>query len=233
MTGFRSLEPPPRQEQSMATLTMAAPSNGIAAARSIPRWEWRMFEPFPGGFGARLGSGTVDPRTSTETYVLSEGSPHNVKIRANRLEVKLLEDVRDDGSELWRPVLTAAFPVAARDLAAAWDAWGLPVVPFTRSAYFVDQFFSELVGSTPRLRVVVVTKAHARFSVLGCQAERALLSIGGAQWETVALEAVDPVRISIVLWSIGGPLPATSNYPALLKQFVGMPAISLQDLAAV
>jgi hypothetical protein len=192
-----------------------------------------MFEPFPGRFGARLGSGVIDPRTSSETYVLSEASPHNVKIRANRLEVKLLEDVRDDGCELWRPVLTAVFPVAARDLVAVWDAWGLPFTPFMRSAYFVDQFFSEVVGPTHQLRAVSVTKARARFSVLGCQAERALLSIGGAQWETVALEDVDPARISSVLWSIGEPLPATSNYPALLKQIVGMPVVSLSELGAV
>jgi exopolyphosphatase/guanosine-5'-triphosphate,3'-diphosphate pyrophosphatase len=192
-----------------------------------------MFEPFPGRFGARLGSGIVDPRTSSETYVLSEASPHNVKLRANRLEVKLLEDVRDDGCELWRPVLTAAFPVTARDLVAVWHAWGLSLVPFMRSAYFVDQFFTELVAPTHQLRAVVVTKARAQFSVLGCQAERALLSVGGAQWETVALEDVDPARITSVLWSIGEPLPATSNYPALLKQIVGIPAVSLSELGAV
>ena len=215
------------------TFTTAAPANHGSAAQIIPRWEWRMFEPFPGRFGARLGGGVVDPRTSSETYVLSEASPHNVKIRANRLEVKLLEDVRDDGCELWRPVLAAVFPVAAHDLVTVWHAWGLPAVPFTRSAYFVDQFLSELVGPTQGLRAVTVTKARARFSVLGCQAERALLTIGGAQWETVALEDVDPARISRVLWSIGEPVPAGSNYPALLKQIVGMPAVSLSESGAI
>jgi hypothetical protein len=213
--------------------TTAASANHGSAAQIIPRWEWRMFEPFPGRFGARLGSGVVDRRSSSETYVLSEASPHNVKLRANRLEVKLLEDVRDDGCELWRPVLNAVFPVAARDIATVWHAWGLPFVPFMRSAYFVDQFFSELVAPTHELRAVVVTKARARFSVLGCQAERALLSVGGAQWETVALEGADPAHISSVLWSIAGPLPAASNYPALLKQLVGMPATSLAEAGAV
>ena len=153
-----------------------------------PRWEWRIFEPFPARFIETLGQ-RADSTSSSEIYILSARSPHNTKVRGGQLDVKLLERVGTNGLELWRPVFKGFFPIAGAELEPLWDAWGLPARPSTRAVYTLDELLLEVVAPLRDVvRAVSVTKARSKLTQFPCQAERALLAVDGQQWETFALE---------------------------------------------
>ena len=58
---------------------------------------------------------------SDELYLLSVHGDASIKIRDGLMDVKHREQVDTDGLELWLPVLKAAFPLAAADVAVGAD----------------------------------------------------------------------------------------------------------------
>ncbi len=187
-----------------------------------PRWEWRIFEAFPGAFIASLGPPDVGDVESAETYIVSADSPHNVKIRDGQLDVKVLEQTRPDDLELWRPVFKQPFPVVARDLAPVWNAWAIGEPALPRASYTMEQFLDEVVAPVPELRVVPITKHRAHFTILGCSAERAMVGAARGRWDTLALEDEDPEKILLARRTLGRALPPGTSYPAMLKRIAGM-----------
>lgn len=204
----------------MNTRTDASPAQiGTAATPPItPRWEWRIFELFPGAFIDRVCPNRLDDIESVETYVLSAASPHNVKIRHGQLDVKLLDDTRAGDLELWRPVFKQTFPIDGRDLAPVWAAWALPEPILRRASYTIEQFLHEIVASTPALRALTITKRRARFSIAGVHAERAALTIAGEPWDTLAIEDENPEQILLAQRTFDRAVPRGTNYPAMLKR---------------
>ena len=80
------------------------------------RWEWRTFGERLGGAEQRLGS--MEPERlaeSDETYLLSAEGIDAVKLRDGLMDVKHLEQVADDGLELWKPVMKSPLPISAAD----------------------------------------------------------------------------------------------------------------------
>ena len=82
----------------------------------MPRWEWRTF----GDRVARVddlltGRTPQRERSSEELYFLSVHSDASVKMRDDLMDVKHLLRVNDEGLELWKPVLKAAFPLSRDD----------------------------------------------------------------------------------------------------------------------
>ncbi len=133
----------------------------------VPRWEWRAFgldrEVAEAAF-AGLQPERVEE--SDETYVLSRVADTSVKVRGGRLDVKVLEAVRGDGLEQWRPVMKATFPVSAVEagaVVAALEGAGPPA----RRADSPD----ELVAQSPNLRALAVHKHREHYNVDGCLAE--------------------------------------------------------------
>jgi hypothetical protein len=183
-----------------------------------PRWEWRIFEPFPGAFIARAGSPAVDEDESIETYILSAASPHNVKIRGGQLDVKVLQQTRAGDLELWRPVFKARFPVDAGSLEPVWDAWGLPLPALLRPSYTVDQFLNGIVALVPGLTALTISKRRAHFTLGGCRAERAVIEVAAGRWDTLAIEDEDPNNLLLAQRAFGRALPRGSSYPAMLKR---------------
>jgi hypothetical protein len=177
----------------------------------------------------------VSPRdgpseVSQEIYLLSIASPHNVKVRNEQLDVKLLEASAADGLELWMPVFKHVFPVARRELSAVWGAWALCPAQVGRPSYTLAQFLEEVVAREPAIHAVYVTKSRIRFEVLGCQAEHARILVGETRWDTLALEHEDPRLIERAKAALGSDLPPGTNYPAMLKRAVGIsvtPTLSL------
>ena len=181
-----------------------------------------MFERCPAPFLDRVGA-RGDATPSLEIYILSSRSPHNTKVRGGQIDVKRLERVGTDGLELWRPVFKHHFPIGAEELGPLWDAWGVPARTPIRSAYTLDELLADVVAPLHGvLRAVSVTKWRSKLTQFPCQAERALLSVAGEQWETFALEDEDPARILEAQRSLGAAGPRGSNYPAWLKELVGM-----------
>ena len=96
-------------------------------ATITPRWEWRSFGRRFGqaeGSLAKLAPGGV--QESDEIYLLS-GAGANVKVRDALMDIKVLREVNADGLEQWTPVMKAAFPLPADEVAKVFDALGLPI----------------------------------------------------------------------------------------------------------
>lgn len=183
-----------------------------------PRWEWRIFESFPGPFIDSVGSPAVEQDDSIETYILSSASPHNVKIRGGQLDVKVLQETRAGDLELWRPVFKAQFPVDAGSLGPVRDAWGLPLPALLRSSYTLDQFLNDIVAAMPGLTALTISKRRAHFTIAGCRAERAVIGVAEGRWDTLAVEDENPDNILLAQRALGRALPRGSSYPAMLKR---------------
>src|SRR5262245_17187101 len=94
----------------------------------VPRWEWRTFgEQFGAAEPAFARLPVEQVVESDELYLLSATGTDLVKVRGGLMDVKHLEQVREDGLEQWTPVLKATFPLTAADLSAVAAAWGVEV----------------------------------------------------------------------------------------------------------
>jgi exopolyphosphatase/guanosine-5'-triphosphate,3'-diphosphate pyrophosphatase len=99
------------------------------------RWEWRTFGEKFGGIEERLGS--MEPERvveSDETYLLSGEGVDAVKVRDGLMDVKHLEQVDDDGLELWKPVMKSPLPIVAADGRAVLAALRVSA-PLDRDTY--------------------------------------------------------------------------------------------------
>ena len=190
----------------------------------VPRWEWRAFGPRFPEMDARIGAASPEARTSIDTYVLSRASDANVKFRHGLLDVKL-RDRAEGGLELWRPVLKAAFPVAAGTVADVFGYWRLPPPEHLRRDYTMLQLLRDVVALRPELHAVVVAKRRASAEIDGCTAEAAVLTFDGHTVHTIAIEAADPDRVRRVVRSLGYDLGTNINYIAALKGLLGIPAV--------
>ena len=192
-----------------------------------PRWEWRIVAPAPSATiaAAFAASETLStsPAALEEIYVLSAASPTNVKIRADRLDVKVLEDTSPDGLERWRTVLKRPFPIDHEAWEVLWRAWGVPQPISSRREYTVQQLLNEVAGTAPVLRAVAVTKRRTRLAAHGCPGERAWLAVEGQSIETFALEHEDPALVAAAVRALGLETMPATNYPAALKRLAGMP----------
>lgn len=82
----------------------------------IPRWEWRSFGQHFGEAEARMAALTPEAvQESDEVYLLPgaglSAASGNVKVRAELMDIKILQQVNADGLEQWTPVMKAGFPL--------------------------------------------------------------------------------------------------------------------------
>ena len=109
-------------------------------------------------------------KESDELYFLSADGD-TVKVRDDLMDIKVLKEVNDDGLEQWTPVMKAAFPLPAADVAKVFEALRLDAPPFARDAYALDQFIDELASPGSGIRAVQVHKRRTRYSFGGCMTE--------------------------------------------------------------
>jgi exopolyphosphatase / guanosine-5'-triphosphate,3'-diphosphate pyrophosphatase len=202
-----------------------APAPDVTASTTpvVPRWEWRSF--------ART---FVAPRTigesdaglqegDEETYLLSLPTPHHVKVRGDRLEVKRLERTDASGLELWRPVLSATFPIGPESLAVACHAWGIAPPGSGTPAHSLADLVRSVVVPHRQLRLATLVKRRVPFTVAGCHGERGQITVGGHRWNTVSFEDTDPGRVRAALQELGLDASANESYAAALKRILGVP----------
>jgi exopolyphosphatase/guanosine-5'-triphosphate,3'-diphosphate pyrophosphatase len=178
----------------------------------IPRWEWRTF-------GARFGSAeaafaALTPgavQESDELYLLS-GAGDNVKVRDDLMDIKVLQEVNDDGLQRWTPVMKAAFPLAAPDVARVFEALRLPTPALGRDGYTLDQFVTELAGPSA-LRAVHVHKRRVRYTVGGCTSEVSDVVADGRATRTIAIESEDAAAVIAAVRSVGLGDYLNTDYP--------------------
>ncbi len=181
----------------------AAPSDALPVT-IVPRWEWRTFGASFGAADERLAA-LVPERVeeSDERYLLALRSDASVKVRGGRMDVKHLERVHDNGLELWRPVMKAAFPLPAAGVQSVLDTLRTAAPPLERPAYTLDELLDEIVRPSPELLAVAVHKRRARHTIGGCMAEVTEISADGRATRTIAVESEDPERVIAAVRELG------------------------------
>jgi len=167
----------------------------------IPRWEWRTF--------ARTIETQLDlaayPRTrhveSSEIYLASATSEGNPKIRDEKLDIKTLQLVNDDGLEQWRPVLKASFPLSEDQLAEVYRALNL-TAPSGAGPCSLDALL-RMIDEDARTWAVVADKVRNQYDVDGCTVESSQVSFDGETFQTVAAEDPDPVKVRDTVARLG------------------------------
>lgn len=185
--------------------------------QEVPRYEFRRFGAnlgrYADAFAARVPCLAQQP--SRETYFVTRlNGAANVKIRAHRLQVKVLRE-RRDGLELWQPVLDAPFPVAADAVAsvmapALGTIMDLPADPLSEAALV------SLAKAQAALSVVVVDKERTLYDLEDCEAEFCLLLIGGERLQTVAVESPDAAAALAIVREAGLDGAKNESYAAFL-----------------
>ena len=164
------------------------------------RWEWRTFGERFGGAEERLGS--IEPERvaeSDETYLLSAEGVDAVKVRDGLMDVKHLEQVDDDGLELWKPVMKSPLPISAADARAVLAA--LRVSASLDSDTYDLADLARAAGGA--VRVVPVHKTRRHFTIGGCMAELTDLRTGDRSTRTIAIESEEPARVIAAVRDLG------------------------------
>ena len=165
----------------------------------------------------------VAPRYSSEIYILSlHGPQQNAKLRDGLTDIKRLQQVDDDGLELWEPVFKAKFPLGRSDIAITFSEWHLPLPALSRDSYTIEEFLNSLIAAQPALRVARVDKPRRSFVFQGCIAEFVRLSVDLQLLQSFSLEHEDRSLILAALQQLGLDSHANTSYPLGLKRALGL-----------
>ena len=179
----------------------------------IPRWEWRTFGTQIPTAEAAFASMTPQAETdSEELYFLTPGGA-NVKIRADLLDIKELQEVDADGLERWLPIMKREFPLSRADAGVVVSSLRVASVSLDREAYTLDQFLDEVIGPVPEIRVVNVRKHRVRYIVEGCMAELTDVRVDGKPTRTIAVESEDRPAVVRAVQALGLAGYVNTNYP--------------------
>jgi exopolyphosphatase/guanosine-5'-triphosphate,3'-diphosphate pyrophosphatase len=182
------------------------------------RWEWRTFGDDLGGAAERLGS--MPPERvadSDDTYLLSAEGVDAVKVRDGLMDVKNLEQVDDDGLQLWRPVMKSALPISVDDARQVLAALRV-AAPLDRETYDLDELAAAAGGA---VRVVPVHKTRRHVTIGGCMAELTDLRAGERSTRTIAIESEDPARVVAAVRELGLGSRSNVSVPEGLKTLLG------------
>lgn len=187
----------------------------------VPRWEWRAFGDGLGEAAASLAAlgGAERVEESDEIYLVSTAADESVKVRAEVLDLKLLEKQGAEGLELWHPELKASFPIAADDLHKVLAALGAPV-PLERAAYTLCELLDEVIEPAPGLLAVELHKQRRHYELDGCLAETTELTTAAGTAQTIAVESADPQRVAATRHRLGLDGRANVSFVRGLKALV-------------
>ncbi len=190
------------------------------------RYEYRVWADALEDVAARIRS-LSDPhgtRHSAETYLVSVAADDvNPKVRNGLLDIKVLM-ARRDGCEQWEPRLKAEFPVDSALLRLElFPLLGLDTPPLDRDRYTLTQLVEEVVQPHPDLAAAEVHKHRHAFTVNGCIAELAEVTIVDTQMQTAAVESADLHALAEARRLAGLDAYENVNYPRVIKKTLGWP----------
>ena len=185
-----------------------------------PRWEWRSFGRHFGEAEARLAALTPEGmQESDEVYLLS-GAGGNVKVRADLMDIKLLQQINADGLEQWTPVMKAGFPLPATEVARVFESLRLPVPTLSRENYTFDAFIEAFAQPDGAIRRVDVHKRRTRYTVGGCTAEFSDVVANGKPTRTIAVESPDAEAVIRAVRDLGLGGYTNTSYPRGLAALI-------------
>jgi exopolyphosphatase / guanosine-5'-triphosphate,3'-diphosphate pyrophosphatase len=165
----------------------------------------------------------TDSQESDELYLVAD-APDNVKIRDGKMDIKVLREVNADGLQRWEPVLKAAFPLAATEIARVFEALQQPTPALARESYTMDEFLDELVKPNRSIGAVNVHKRRTRYTYKGCSSELDDLTANRRSTRSVAIESEDPSAVSAAIRSAGLDGWLNASYVRALRDLVdGVP----------
>jgi exopolyphosphatase/guanosine-5'-triphosphate,3'-diphosphate pyrophosphatase len=198
---------------------------GGGAPKIIPRWEWRAFAHDFGDTARRLDAmPTEQVQESDEVYLVSARSDASCKLRDGLVDVKHLEQVDENGFELWHPVMKSPFPMAATDVALVLRELAVDVPALVRDSYTGTEFAAEIVQPHADLMGIRVHKRRRHYRVDDCMVELTEFDTNGTSIGTIAIESPDRalVRSTIERLGLGGR--RNVNVARGLKALVGFGA---------
>ena len=198
----------------------------IAAGSAIvPRWEWRTFGERFETADRYLDAQTADRlQESDEVYLLSVNADASVKLRDDLLDVKHLEQVNDDGLELWKPVMKSPFPLAPAEVISVLTALNVAVPALDRTEYTPSDFKADVIDANADLRATRVHKRRAHYNVDDCMVERTELTVDNRTALTIAIESPDPKLVLATRGRLGLDGLRNVNVARGLKSLIGFGA---------
>ena len=177
-----------------------------------PRWEWRTFGTrFPRAEAAFARMEAKGVQETDEVYLLTEKGS-NVKIRADLLDIKMLQNVNEAGLEQWMPVMKEGFPARAATLREVFKAMQVTPPDLKRDDYTLDQFLAEVIKPTGAVRAANVHKRRVRYVVGGCTSELSDVTVDGVKTRTIAVEKEDAAAVVAAVESLGLSGYVNTNY---------------------
>jgi len=189
----------------------------------IPRWEWRTFGAEFGAADAAFAA--LEPelvQESDETYLVSPDAQAAVKIRAGLMDIKVLEEVDQNGLEQWRPAMKETFPLPRGEANKVCAALGVDGPPPGNDAFSLDEFLTVVAAPERGVRAVAVHKRRLHYTFNGCMVEVTEVVAEGQKVRTLAIEATDAERVITTVRELGLSDRANTSYPRWLKAAVGM-----------
>jgi exopolyphosphatase/guanosine-5'-triphosphate,3'-diphosphate pyrophosphatase len=186
----------------------------------VSRWEWRTFAESFGKLERRFRDLPPGPlQESDELYLLSPSCDANVKVRDDLMDIKVLEHVDAHGLEQWRPVMKAAFPLPAAEVAKVCAELHVAPLPH-QPAYSLASLRAGLIHPSRGVRAIEVRKKRQRYTVGGCLAELTELAADGRATRTVAIESEDAARVWIAVRELGLEQFENLSYPRGLRRLL-------------
>ena len=189
------------------------------------RYEFRVWAETLGDLRNQLQRLSAPGHTeaSKETYLISTATDRcNTKIRGGLVDIKILVATHR-GLEHWKPVLKAGFPLESSVIAAhIFPSLELAVPRLSKVRYLMDEFLDQVVHTQPRIAIVPVSKTRLQFTLNGCQAEFASVTINDVARETVAVESPAPDAVLQMIRQLEIDGAPNTSYVRQIKQLLRM-----------
>jgi exopolyphosphatase / guanosine-5'-triphosphate,3'-diphosphate pyrophosphatase len=131
------------------------------------------------------------------------------------MDVKHLEQVDDNGLELWKPLMKSPLPISADDARAVLAALDVRA-PLSRSSYDLGG----IAGVSAEVLVVPVHKTRRHFTLGGCMAGLTDVRTADRLTRTIAIESEQPDRVIAAVRELGLSSRPNVSFPQRLKALV-------------
>jgi hypothetical protein len=190
-----------------------------------PRHEFRAFGPNFGLVESRMRSLSPPPeiRESAEIYLLSTADGrHNIKVRDNLLDVKVLLGTRQR-LEQWTPTIKLALPAEAAELEEqVLPLIGLSGVTLDPGRYPAPRLVEVLTRPSSGVIAAQVFKRRFGFRIADCACELADITVNGAAIRTASVESENPELALQVIAELGLDEYDNTSYVLALRRVTGL-----------
>ncbi|MDY3868118.1 MAG: hypothetical protein SOZ52_01950 [Pyramidobacter sp.] len=187
------------------------------------RWEWRSFSVASLDLVIsklkRIPLG--NHKESRDLYVVAPRGDVNVKIRDDGvLDVKVMQDSRPGGAELWQPAYRCCAPFDAPRIARIASFWGVLPPRLECARYSAQDFVHKLIPQWHGMTCADVVKVREIYALEDVIMEVGTVSVRGAQYRTFCVESEHFDSVCRVVRGFGLESDAPANYIQFLQSIL-------------